>query len=161
MPPELSIALGIAIVVMVVGVLGTIVPILPGLPLVWITMLLFAIVEGFERINASFLIVTFIVLIAAEVADHLGRAWGARRYGASKAGVWGAVLGTFVGLFFLPIGFFLGPFLGAVVAELLSGRTTSESIRAGWGGLIGALGSIAMKLIVAVGMTIAFIVKVL
>lgn len=155
------VAFGVGIVVMLVGVLGTVVPVLPGIPLIWITMLLFAIVEKFERVDTRFLGITLAVMIAAEAADHLGRAWGARRFGASKAGAWGAVIGAIVGLFFLPIGLVLGPFLGVVVAELMSGRTTAESIRAGWGGLIGALGSMAVKLTVAIGLTIAFVVKVL
>lgn len=157
----LWIVFSVAIIVMLVGVLGTVVPVLPGIPLIWSTMLLFAIVEKFERVDTRFLWITLFVMIAAEAADHLGRAWGARRFGASKAGAWGAVIGTIVGLFFLPLGLILGPFLGVAVAELISGRTTTESIRAGWGGLIGALGSMAVKLMVAIGLTIAFVVKVL
>lgn len=161
MSPAEWTAFGIAICVMLVGVLGTIVPLLPGLPLIWLTMLIYAIVEGFKRVDAAFLGLTLGVLIAAEAADYLGRAWGARRFGASKAGALGAVLGSLVGLFFLPLGLVVGPFLGVVIAELLSGRTTSESVRAGWGGLVGTLGSMAVKLAVAVGMTIVFVVRVL
>lgn len=152
---------GIAVCVMVVGVLGTVVPILPGLPLIWLAMLIYGIIEGFESIDAAFLGLTLAVLIAAEAADYLGRAWGARRFGASRAGALGAVLGSLAGLFFLPLGLFVGPFLGAVIAELLSGRSASASIRSGWGGLIGTLGSMAVKLTVAIGMTIVFVVKVL
>lgn len=155
------IAFGVAIALMIAGVLGTVIPVLPGLPLIWGTMLVFGIVEGFERIDAGFLWLFLAVTVAAEVADHLARAWGARRYGAGRVGTWGALLGSIVGLFFLPLGLVLGPFLGVLVAELLSGRTLDQSMRAGWGGLIGALGSIAVKLVVGVGMTIAFVVKVL
>lgn len=156
-----SIAFGVAILLILVGALGTVIPVLPGLPLIWLTMLGFGFVEGFTRVDGRFLTITLAVLIAAEVADHWGRAWGARRFGASKAGAVGAVVGSFAGLFFLPLGLFLGPFLGAVVAELISGRTTTESVRAGFGGLIGALGSMVVKVIIAIGMLIAFIVTVL
>src|SRR5690606_24483399 len=91
-------------------------------------------IEGFESIDAAFLGLTLAVLIAAEAADYLGRAWGARRFGASSAGALGAVLGSRAGLFFLPLGLFVGPFLGAVSADLLSGRSASASIRSAGAG---------------------------
>ena len=155
------VSFGAAVLLMVVGALGTVVPVLPGLPLIWLAALGFALVDGFERVDGSFLGWLLLVTVAAEAADHLGRVWGARRYGAGKAGAWGAVIGALVGLFFLPVGLVLGPFLGALVGELLAGRTLPESVRAGWGGLVGTLGSLVVKFIVAMGMTVAFVVKVL
>lgn len=160
MGTTLWIVFGLTVVVMLVGVVGTVVPILPGIPLIWAMMLVFAIVEKFERIDPLFLVVTFVITAATEVADQLGRAWGARRFGAGKAGTWGSIIGGIGGLFFLPVGLVLGPFLGVLVAELLAGRSTSESIRAGWGGLIGALGSMGVKLVVAFALTVAFVIKV-
>lgn len=157
----LWIAFIIAVIVMLVAVAGTVVPVLPGLPLSWLAMLLFGFIEKFERLDARFLAITFAIVIATEAADYFTKAWGARRYGASKAGTWGAVLGGFAGLFFLPVGLLLGPFLGVLIAELLAGRTTDESLRAGWGGLIGTVGSIAIKITVALGITVAFVIKVL
>lgn len=151
---------GFVLLIMFVGVMGTVVPVLPGVPLIWIAMLVFAVVEGFARVDATFLVLCLAVVIAAEVADHLARAWGARRFGAGRAGVWGAVIGAILGLFFMPIGLILGPFLGALTGELLAGRTLEESIRAGWGGVVGTLGSMVMKFFVAVGMVMAFLIKV-
>lgn len=151
----------IAVCVMLAGVLGTVVPFLPGLPLIWGTMLVYGIIEEFSNVNAVFLVVTFAVVLVTEAADYFARAWGARRFGASKSGAVGAVIGSVIGLFFLPLGLILGPFLGVVIAELMAGRSTSESVRAGWGGLIGTLGSIVVKFVVAVAMTIVFVVRVL
>lgn len=151
----------VALLFMIVGALGTVVPVLPGLPMIWLASLGFALVDGFERVDWPFLGWLLLVTVAAEVADHLGRVWGARRFGAGRAGAWGAVIGALVGLFFLPVGLVLGPFLGALLGELLAGRTLPESVRAGWGGLVGTLGSMAVKVVVAVGMTVAFVVKVL
>jgi Uncharacterized protein conserved in bacteria len=154
-------AFAIALMVMVIGTLGTVLPALPGLPLIWLAMLVYGIVEGFESITVTFLGLALAVVIVAEVADYFARAWGARRFGASRAGAVGAVVGSLVGLFFLPIGLLAGPFVGAVVGELISGRTASESIRAGWGGLIGALSSLVVKVTVAIAMTVVFVVTVL
>ncbi|HLT58639.1 MAG: DUF456 domain-containing protein [Limnochordales bacterium] len=154
-------AFAVALLFMVIGVLGTLVPVLPGIPLIWLAALGFGFVDGFERVDWPFLGGLLLVTVAAETADHLGRMWGARRFGAGRAGAWGAIVGGLAGLFFLPAGLFLGPFLGALAAELLSGRPLEESMRAGWGSLVGTLGSMAVKFVVAVGMTIAFAVKVL
>lgn len=151
---------GVALLLMGVGILGTVVPALPGIPLIWFTMLGFGWIEGFRRIDGVFLVALLAVTLAVEAADYLARMWGARRYGASKAGAWGAALGALAGIFFLPLGLVLGPFLGALIAELAAGRSLKDSLRAGWGGLVGTLGSMVVKFIVAIGMTVAFVVKV-
>lgn len=155
------IAFGVAVFIILIGILGTVLPALPGIPLIWLSMLVFALIEGFERVNAAFLGVTLVVAVAAEAADHLVRVWGARRYGAGRAGAWGTFLGAVAGLFFLPLGLIIGPFLGALVGELLAGRSFDEAFRAGWGGLVGTLGSVVTKFVIGVGMLIAFVITIL
>lgn len=150
----------VAVAVMVAGIVGTVVPMLPGLPLIWVTLLVFALVEGFDRVDGTFLGVTLLVTVAAEAGEYYVRAWGARRFRAGRAGAWGAVLGALAGLFFLPLGLVLGPFLGALTAELLSGRNLPQALRAGWGGLVGTLGFLPVKLALAIGMTVAFVLRV-
>lgn len=154
------IAFVVSLLFMAVGVAGTVVPVLPGVPLIWLAMLGFGIVDKFQRVDATFLVITALVVVASEATDYLTRAWGAKRFGAGRAGTWGAVIGAMAGLFFLPLGLLLGPFLGALTGELLSGRSMQESLRAGWGGLIGTLSSIVVKFAVAVALTVAFVVKV-
>ncbi|HYF76111.1 MAG TPA: DUF456 domain-containing protein [Symbiobacteriaceae bacterium] len=151
-------AFALALVVMVIGVLGTFLPALPGIPLIWVAMLGYGIVEGFEDIGVTFLVITFLVVALTQVAEHYSRAWGAKKFGAGKAGAWGAVIGSIAGLFFMPIGLVLGPFLGALIFELVAGRDTKEAFKAGVGGLIGVLGSILINVIVGIGMVIAFII---
>jgi uncharacterized protein YqgC (DUF456 family) len=156
----LSIAFIVALAVMLVGVVGTFLPALPGLPLIWLAMLGFGFVEGFREMTPAFLVITLLVVAATQVAEHYARAWGARRFGAGRAGAWGAVIGSIAGLFFMPIGLVLGPFLGALLAELLAGRSGEEAIRAGFGGLVGVLGSVAVNVVVALSLTLAFVLKV-
>lgn len=156
-----SITFVVALLVMVAGVAGTVVPAIPGLPLIWIAMLVYGIVEGFKEMTPFFLAVALVVVILAQVAEHYARAWGAKKYGAGKAGTWGAVIGSIVGLFFMPIGLLLGPFLGAMLGELLVGKSGQEALRAGWGGLVGMLGSVVVNVVLALTLTIAFVLKVL
>ncbi|MBP2016809.1 uncharacterized protein YqgC (DUF456 family) [Symbiobacterium terraclitae] len=150
-----------AVAVMVLGVLGTLIPALPGLPVIFLAMLGYGAVEGFREMTPGFLIAALLVVAATQVAEHYARAWGARRFGAGRAGAWGAVIGSIAGLFFMPLGLVLGPFLGAALFELFTGRPGGEALRAGVGGLVGVLGSVAVNLVVALGLTVAFIVKVL
>ncbi len=156
-----TIAFVVAVLVMLVGVAGTFIPAIPGMPLIWLAMLGYGLVEGFREMTPWFLAVTFIVVVLSQVAEHYAKAWGAKRYGAGKAGTWGAVIGSIAGLFFMPVGLVLGPFLGALIGELLAGRSAEEALRAGWGGLVGVLGSVVVNVIFAITLTIAFILKVI
>lgn len=156
-----TIAFIVAILVMIAGIAGTFIPAIPGMPLIWLAMLGYGVVEGFREMRPWFLVTTLIVVILSQVAEHYAKAWGAKRYGAGKAGTWGAVIGSIAGLFFMPIGLILGPFLGALIGELLAGRSTEEALKAGWGGLVGVLGSVVVNVIFAITLTLAFIFKVI
>jgi uncharacterized protein YqgC (DUF456 family) len=151
----------IALVVMLVGVAGTIFPAVPGLPLIWLAALGYGLATGFKEIGWLYLTLSGLVVLLVQVAEQMARAWGAKRYGASKLGTWGAILGSLIGLFFFPLGLFLGPFLGALVAEWIGGRSFAEAARAGWGGLVGMLSSVLLNFVVAVGLTVSFAVAVL
>ena len=61
----------------------------------------------------------------------------------------------------MPLGLLLGPFLGALLFELVAGRSGSEAVKAGFGGLVGVLGSVVVNVVVALGLTVAFVAKVL
>lgn len=150
----------IALVVMLVGVVGTFIPALPGIPIIWLAMLGYGFYEGFQEMSVTFLVITLLVVLATQVAEHYARAWGAQKFGAGKAGAWGAVIGSIVGIFFMPIGLVLGPFLGALLFELIAGRSGEEAFRAGIGGMVGVLGSVVVNVIVAIGLVLSFVLKV-
>lgn len=142
---------------MLCGLAATFIPALPGLPIIWVAALVYGFATGFHAYGWLYLVVTGLVVLLVQVAEQLSRAWGAKRFGASKWGTWGAVIGSLAGLFFMPLGLILGPFLGALVAELVGGRSMQEAVRAGWGGLVGVLGSVAINVLVAIGLIISFI----
>lgn len=79
------------------------------------------------------------VLAFVFVLDYLLPLWVGKRFGASKAGSWGSVIGMLAGMFlFPPIGMMTGLLLGAIIGELLAGRKTAEALEAGIGTYIGA-----------------------
>ncbi len=139
----------IAGILIVAGLVGAILPNLPGIPAMFGGMLLAAWIGHFQKIPI-WVVVVLGVLAAFSIAfDFLSGTWGARRYGASKAAVWGAFLGTIVGLFFGIPGIIFGPFVGAVVGQLISGSPVDHAARVGFGTWIGLVIGTAIKLAVA------------
>lgn len=144
----------IAALLVVVGLVGIVLPALPGLPLVFAGMLLAAWVDGFARIGVATLVVLGVLTLLSLVVDFWAAAMGAKRVGASRLALLGAVLGTLAGLFLGPVGLFAGPFVGALVGELLHGRRLDrarlgQATRVGVGTWLGMALGIALKLMLA------------
>ncbi|MFP3440974.1 DUF456 domain-containing protein, partial [Pantoea sp. SIMBA_133] len=97
------------------------------------------------------------------VADYASNLFGVKKYGGSKAAIWGSTIGLLVGPFIIPFaGIILGPFIGAVVAELLIHRKPfKESVQVGVGSLLGFLGGAVMKGVLQAVMITVFLVYVL
>ena len=136
----------IAFLLMLIGIVGCIVPGLPGAPIAYAGLW---IAQATERVDFSwqFLLVWGIVTVVISALDYIVPAWGTKRYGGTKWGVWGSTIGVFVGLFAGPWGVILGPLVGAVIGELLGGKAAQEALRAGWGSFIGILFGTILKLI--------------
>jgi uncharacterized protein len=84
--------------------------------------------------------------------DLLATSIGAKRVGASRLAVIGAVLGTFAGLFFGPVGLFAGPFVGALGGELIHGREVRQAAKVGFGTWLGIVFGVVLKLGLAFAM---------
>jgi len=140
------------------GLAGSLLPILPGPPLSFIGLLLLALVRTFSSpLTPPLIIVMGLLTVAAVAADHIIPVWGARRYGASKWGLWGSVAGMVIGIFFSPWGMLLGGLVGAVVAEWLVHRETGQALRAGWGVIVGILLGTVLKLVLSAVMAYYFV----
>ncbi|RNF83173.1 DUF456 domain-containing protein [Montanilutibacter psychrotolerans] len=142
----------VAAILVVVGIAGTVLPALPGLPLVFAGMLLAAWADDFQKVG-PLMIGTLAVLTVLSIAvDLLATAVGAKRVGASRLAVVGAVVGTFAGLFFGPIGLLAGPFVGALIGELLNSRELGKAAQVGFGTWLGLLVGVVLKLGLAFAM---------
>jgi uncharacterized protein len=146
----------IAGLLIVIGILGVILPALPGLPLVFGGMLLAAWADGFERIGVWTLVILG-VLTLLSLIDIVATSMGAKRVGASRLAIVGAMIGTIVGLFFGIVGVFIAPFIGAVLGELLHRRKLERSdvghaAKVGLGTWFGILLGVVSKLALAFAM---------
>ncbi len=97
-----------------------------------------------------------LLTLVSYLFDFLGSYFGAKYFGATKWGTFGAILGALVGLFFGLIGLFVGPVIGAIIGEVIAGKRMIDAGRAGWGSLLGNLGTMLAKLIIALAMIINF-----
>ena len=146
----------IAFLCMVVGIIGCIVPGLPGVPVAYAGLW---IAQATEKVDFSWqmLLVWAIVTIAVSVLDYVVPAWGTKKFGGTRYGVWGSTIGVFVGLFFGAAGVIIGPLAGAVIGELVGGKEIAEALKAGWGSFIGLLFGTILKLVCCGLMTVALI----
>lgn len=147
----------VAAILIVVGILGVILPALPGLPLVFGGMLLAAWNDGFERIGVWTLVILGILTVLSLLIDIVATSMGAKRVGASRLAIVGAMIGTVVGLFFGIVGVFIAPFIGAVLGELLHRRKLERSdvghaAKVGLGTWFGILLGVISKLALAFAM---------
>ncbi len=135
-------------ILLIIGFLGCILPVIPGVPLSYIGILLLHFSPKVQ-FSSEFLIGWGIAVIAVQLLDYIIPIWGTKKFGGSKYGVWGSMIGMILGLFFGPWGIILGPFVGAVIGEMLAGKASNEAIRAGFGAFVGFLLGTISKLVVA------------
>ena len=125
---------------LILGLLGSVLPALPGPPLSYTGLILLHFTDR-VHFTPTQIIVWLILVLLTMVADYVLPVLGVKKWNGSKWGNIGCIMGTIAGLFiFPPWGIILGPFVGAVLGELLfAKKNTSEALKAGFGAFIGFL----------------------
>ncbi|WP_299225552.1 DUF456 domain-containing protein [uncultured Psychroserpens sp.] len=145
---------------MILGIVGSFLPILPGPLTSWLGLLIFHLTDVVPM-NWSFIIITFIVAIVIWIMDYIIPAIGTKRFGGSKAGMIGTSIGLIIGLLLpIPGGIIIGPFLGALIGELMNKSEFDKALKAAFGSFLGFIASTFIKFTVAVIFLVFFIVKV-
>ncbi len=140
------IALVVASLFFLIGLIGTLVPILPGALMIWLGMLLYALIAGFDQFSLYFFLSQALLALTVMGVDYLFAVMGSRYFGGTKAALWGAAIGLLVGVFFFPIGLLIGPFLGAALADLLFRRKPGQAVKSGLGASFGFWSALPIKL---------------
>ena len=143
------------------GLIGTITPVLPGTTIILAAAVIHRIMLGPEK-SIGWRAITALVLLtlATYAIDVLAGYFGAKYFGATKWATFGAIAGALIGLLFGILGLFVGPVVGAIAGEFIAGKRMIDAGRAGWGSLLGNIGGMLAKLIIALAMITLFLIAV-
>src|SRR3990170_3497668 len=131
--------------IMFVGMAGIVVPIIPSIPLIWLGAFLYAIFTHFEKITWMVLLIFALLTIFSIVLENLGNVYGAKKFGATRWGI---------------IGLIIGPVVGTVIFELIGGKGYKGALKSGLGNFVGFLGGSVVKVVIGLTMISLFIWKV-
>lgn len=151
-------ALIIAILFFAAGLAGTLLPVLPGAILIWVGMLIYGVLTGFETLGLVFFVGQGLAVALVHLTDYLAGVVGVKRYGGSRNAVYGSIVGAVLGIFVMgPAGIIFGPFIGAVIGEMTGPHKQLDiAVRSGVGTLVGLIGGTVLKLAIEVIMIIWF-----
>lgn len=145
----------------VAGLAGTVLPALPGTALVLAGIVLGAWIDDFTRVGPWTLAVIALLAVAAWLLDYAAGLLGAKRAGASRQALWGAALGTVVGLYAGLVGVLFLPLVGAAVGEYLARRDHQHAARVGLSTWLGLMAGLLAKVVIAFVMVGIFLVALL
>jgi len=149
---------------MIAGVLGCFLPVIPGPPLNY-AGLLAAHFSRFAEFDISTLVILGCATIIVQVLEYVVPAWGTKKFGGSKYGSWGSVIGLIIGTFFLSIGplglvgIIGGPLLGAYIGEMIAQKNKQNALRAAFGSFLGFLAGALMKVALSITMVVILILE--
>lgn len=142
----------LAALLIVGGMAGAVLPTLPGIPMIFGGIWLAAAVDHYRHLGMWWLLIIGVLGSVGVIVDLIASALGARRVGASRLALWGASLGTLIGMFFGVPGLLFGPFIGALLGELASGNSVLRSAHVGVGTWLGLLFGTLLKLVISFAM---------
>jgi uncharacterized protein len=149
------------IVLFAVGLIGTVLPFLPGTTIILAAAVIHRLMLGPEKsIGWRVMMILIALTLATYALDFLSGYFGAKYFGASRWGTFGAIIGAILGIFFGLIGLFVGPVIGALAGEFIAGKKMIAAGRAGWGSLLGNLAGMVGKLLIALAMITLFLIRV-
>jgi uncharacterized protein YqgC (DUF456 family) len=147
----------LALLLVGTGLIGLFLPVLPGAPLIFAGLVIAAWAEDFHYAGLWTVVILAIITLLTLGVDFWATIFGAKKFGASKRAVIGALIGLVIGIFLGFPGIIFGPFIGAVVGELSAQKNLKQATRAGVGATIGLVLGAAIKLALALTMIGVFL----
>lgn len=146
----------------IIAFVGLVYPIIPSVLFILIGFIVYGLFFSFVELGWWFWIIEILFVILLFAADSVANLVGVKKFGGSKAGMWGSTIGLLIGPFIIPIaGILIGPFVGAVIGEVLVTKVElKQAIRAGVGSVVGFLTSIVTKGIIQAVMIIIFLIAI-
>ena len=145
----LLLTLGFACII--TGLFGSFLPVLPGPSVSWVGLALLYFTKAVPA-NYWILGIALLVTVVISVLDYVIPAKGTKRFGGSSYGIWGTNIGLVIGILApIPFGFLIGPFVGALIGELIYDfKDHNRALKAAAGSFVGFLASSFIKFVICV-----------
>ncbi|MGK2864562.1 MAG: DUF456 domain-containing protein [Chitinophagaceae bacterium] len=137
----------LGIILLIIGIAGSILPLLPGPPIALAGL----IIQQFrdpDPFTSKFLWMWAGIVVVSLVLDYLIPIWGTKKYGGTKYGIWGCIIGFLLAFWMGPLGMIIGPFLGAFAGEMIARQDSRKSFRAALGSFAGFLLGTFLKMVI-------------
>jgi uncharacterized protein len=146
---------------MLLGLAGTFLPIVPGPLIIFLGAVAYwGILWGDTRTGWIGFLILFLLLALTQAVEMASSAVGAKVFGSTKWGAFGAIVGGLIGMFFGIIGIIAGPLVGVFAFEMLFAKQEwKPATKSTWGTLVGAAAGVGIKVIIGVAMVIWFVVN--
>jgi uncharacterized protein YqgC (DUF456 family) len=135
----------------------------PGNLLIAINSFFYGLLTNYTEFSFTFVLTLFAIFLLVEFLEYVLIVVSAKKYGASKWGITGSIIGgiggAISGAFVTPvlgaiIGSIIGVFTGATLLEFLKSYNLKDAVLSGIGAFIGKLGGLSIKTCGAVTMVI-------
>ncbi len=157
-------------VLWILWVVGSLLPALPGPQLSYFGILIlhFALWRPF---SSWFLVTWWLVVVGVLVLDYYVPVWGTKKFGGTKYGNWGSMIGLILwtiilplmGITFGPFGLLSliwGPFVGAYLGEMYNAKNHKKALKSAFGSFIGFLAGTFVKVFVASWLGIVIVMEI-
>ena len=147
---------------MLIGIFGSFLPALPGPPVSWVGLFLLYLTKAIPN-DWVVLGITLAIAIIVFALDYIIPAVGTKKFGGTRAGMIGTLIGLLIALIFPIFGIFgiiIWPFVGALVGELINKADSKTALKAAFGSFIGFLTGTLLKFVVTMVYLGIFLMKV-
>ncbi len=149
----------LTLLLMLAGLIATIIPLVPGTVVILGAAVLHHFMAGPQHsVSWATLVVLTLFMLVAQALDFISGSLGARRFGGSRWGAIGGIIGGVAGLFFGLPGLFVGPPAGVLLGELLGGRGILPAGRSTWGTVLGSTAGMLAKFGIGLVMIAWFVI---
>jgi uncharacterized protein YqgC (DUF456 family) len=137
--------------IILLGIIFSVLPPIPGPPVAYLAMFLLYTKGAEYHPSTTIVLLLGLGTLFVTIMDYVIPAWGTKKMGGTKWGVWGSIIGLILfilpplSLIFGPFGIIIGPFTGALVGELIHGQKSKMALKAAFGSFLGFLFGSLMK----------------
>ena len=150
----------LAFILLAGGIVFSVLPPLPGPVLSYLALVCAHNSSPESAFTNTTLIIWAVIVVVILIADYTLPIMATKKFGGTKAGIWGGVIGTVVGLIVpIPFGIILGPLCGAIIGDLMGGNRIQAAIKSGFGSFMGFVVATSLKVLISVWIGVVIMIR--